>query len=134
MFPGFEKIIEERIQVAYRRGDFDDLPGAGCPLTFEDDRHIPEDLRMAYKILKNADCIPPEIQLKKDISQTRDLLVDMPDTRHKYRLMKKLNVMIMKLNAMRRTPIMWEESQVYAERILERMESSTARNAASARP
>ena len=62
---GFEKIIEERILQAQRRGDFENLPGSGKPLEIEDDRHISEDLRLAYKILKNAGCVTPEIELKK---------------------------------------------------------------------
>ena len=43
-------IAEQRIREACERGDFDSLPGAGKPLELEDDSHIPEDLRMAYKL------------------------------------------------------------------------------------
>jgi hypothetical protein len=31
MIPGFEKIVEERILIAQRKGDFDNLEGAGKP-------------------------------------------------------------------------------------------------------
>ena len=55
MFTGFEKIIESRIKKAQADGAFDNLPGSGQPLNLDDDRHIPEDLRMAHKVLKNAD-------------------------------------------------------------------------------
>ena len=48
MPPGFEKIVEERIQAALRKGDFDRLEGRGRPLRLEDDSHIPEELRLAY--------------------------------------------------------------------------------------
>ena len=68
MFTGFEKIIEERIRKAQLDGAFDDLPGAGKPLPPED-MNIPEDIRLAYKILKNADCIPPELELRKEIDR-----------------------------------------------------------------
>ena len=125
MFKGFDKIVEERILAAQRRGDFDNLPGAGRPLKLEDDRHIPEDLRLPYKILKNADCLPPEIQLQKDIARTEDLLASMHDTEEKYRLLKKLNYMILKLNALRNLPAQWEIPQHYQQRLVEHLEKDS---------
>ncbi len=120
---GFEKIIEERILQAQRRGDFENLPGSGKPLEIEDDRHIPEDLRLAYKILKNAGCIPPEIELKKEIHQTRDLLAAMDDTAQKYRTLTRLNYLILKLNCLRKTSVEREMPQLYAAKLAIRMES-----------
>ena len=105
MSTGFEKIIEERILQAQKRGDFDNLPGFGKPLDIEDDSHIPEDLRLAYKVLKNAGCIPPEIELKKEIHQTRDLLAAMENTAQKYRTLTRLNYLILKLNCLRKTAV-----------------------------
>ena len=101
MITGFEQIVEERIKKAQYRGVFDNLPEAGKPLDFAADQHVPEDLRMAYKILKNSDCLPPEIELKKKIQHTQDLLAEMPDTAERYRMLQKLNFMIMKLNTTR---------------------------------
>jgi hypothetical protein len=120
MFPGFEKIVEERIQKAQKQGEFENLPGAGQPLVFSDDGHIPEDLRLAYKILKNADCTPPEIELKKEIIQTETLLAGMKDTAESYRLLKKLNFLIMKFNTMRNGSISFEIPQQYREKLSER--------------
>jgi len=120
---GFEKIIEERILQAQRRGEFENLPGSGKPLEIEDDRHIPEDLRLAYKILKNAGCIPPEIELKKEIHQTRDLLAAMDDTAQKYRTLTRLNYLILKLNCLRKTSVEREMPQLYAAKLAIRMES-----------
>jgi hypothetical protein len=119
---GFEKIIEERILQAQRRGDFENLPGSGKPLEIEDDRHIPEDLRLAYKILKNAGCIPPEIALKKEIHQTRDLLAAMEDTAQKYRTLTRLNYLILKLNCLRKTSVEREMPQLYAAKMAIRMD------------
>lgn len=120
---GFERIIEERIQKAMRQGEFDNLPGAGKPLVLEDDRHIPEDIRLTYKILKNADCLPPEIELKKEIECVEDLLTGMEDTSEKYRTLKKLNFLIMKLNSMRRTSVQFEIPQKYMITMTDRFES-----------
>ena len=50
-----EIIAERKIEEAIERGDFDDLPGVGQPLDLDDfDPSLPEDLRLAYRILKNA--------------------------------------------------------------------------------
>jgi hypothetical protein len=75
----FQKIIEKRIQDAQENGDFDDLPGKGKPIDLEDDRNIPEELRLTYKILKNADCLPPELELRKEIRTMEDMLDQIPD-------------------------------------------------------
>lgn len=123
MLSGFEKIVEERIQEALRKGEFDNLPGSGKPLEFEDSSSIAEDLRLAYKILKNADCLPPEIELKKEIHKTEDLLACMEDTADKYRTMKKLNYLIMKLNLLKNTSVMFEEPEHYTEKLVERFGS-----------
>jgi len=123
MFTGFHKIIEERIRKAQKKGLFKNLEGSGKPLNLEDDRYIPEDLRLAHKILKNADCLPPEIELKKDIERTEDLLRGMKDTAQKHRTLKKLNYLIMKLNAVRDTSIELEIPQKYSLKLVERLES-----------
>jgi hypothetical protein len=128
MLAGFEKIVEERILQAQRKGVFENLPGAGKPLVIEDDRHVPEDLRLAYKILKNADCIPPEIELKKEIKRTEDILAGMDETVEKYHTLKKLNFLIMKLNALRDTAIAFEMPQQYLGKLAGRFESKTSEN------
>jgi hypothetical protein len=127
MIPGFEKIVEDRIKKAQYRGDFDNLSGAGEPLDLHDDRHIPEDLRLAYKILKNADCLPPEIELKKEILRTEDLLANMSNTAERYSTLKKLNFLILKLNAARNTNARFDMPQHYLAAISDRMLTKTAK-------
>jgi len=119
---GFDKIIEQRIRAAQKSGDFENLDGVGKPLRFDDDGNIPEDLRLAYKILKNADMTPPEIEMKKEILKTEDLLRGMKDTAEKYRTIKKLNFMIMKLNAMRNSNIEFDTPQHYSDKLINRLE------------
>jgi hypothetical protein len=58
----FEKIAERKILDAVSRGELDDLPGAGQPLELDDDPLVPQELRLAYRILKNAGYVPPEIK------------------------------------------------------------------------
>ncbi len=117
---GFQKIIEKRIQEAVNRGDFDDLPGRGQPLQVEDDSRVPEDLRLAYKILKNANCLPPELELRKEIRQMEDLLENIPDEKEKYRQIKKINFKIMKLNLIGNRAPLLEEKQIYYKKLVDR--------------
>lgn len=124
MFPGFEKIIEDRIRRAQQKGKFENLEGTGKPLIFDSDNHVASELRLAYKILKNADCLPAEIQLKKEIKRTEDLLSGMEKTAEKYRTLQKLNFLIMKLNSMTNLPVNREMPQKYSARLVERLETS----------
>jgi hypothetical protein len=120
---GFRKIVEHRIKEAQDNGEFDNLTGRGEPLELADDGHVPEDLRLAYKILKNADFLPPELEEKKKIRQMEDMLKDVPDEREKYRLIKKINYRIMKLNMMGKKSPLFEEEQIYYKKICQRMAS-----------
>jgi hypothetical protein len=64
----FELLAERKIAEAMANGEFDGLPGAGRPLDLGDDALIPEELRVAYRILKNAGYIPPEVQALNEIA------------------------------------------------------------------
>ena len=115
-----QKIVERKIKKAQENGEFDNLPGQGEPLDLKDESHIPEDLRLAHKILKNADCLPPELEEKKEIRQMEDMLKDIPDEKEKYRLIKKINYKIMKLNMMgNRSPLL-EEKEIYYKKLVEK--------------
>jgi len=121
VFAVLGRIAEERILEAQRRGEFDNLPGHGKPLQLEDDSHVPEDLRLAYKVLKNAHCLPPELELKREILTTEQMLGRITDEGEKYKQLKRLNFLVMKLNMMRKVPVSWEENQRYIDRIVERL-------------
>jgi len=120
LLDGYLKIVEQRIKEALERGEFDDLPGKGQPLAIEDDSHIPEDLRIAYKILKNADCLPPEIQERKEIMQMEDMLASIPDDLERYKLIKKINYRIMKLNMSGKKSPLLEEKQLYFKKLVDK--------------
>ena len=101
MIPGFEALVEERIKKAQKDGEFDNLEGTNKPLKFED-QHVPQELRLAHKILKNAGFLPPEVELKKKISHTELLLetakIDSPE---RLKIHKKLNYLLTRLNTIR---------------------------------
>ena len=65
----FSRIAENRIREAMERGEFDNLPGAGEPLSLEEYFSTPEEVRLAYSVLKNAKCRPMEVELLHEIAR-----------------------------------------------------------------
>lgn len=93
----FATIAEQRIADAKERGAFDNLEGAGRPLELEDDSMIPQDLRMAYKVLKNAGYLPPEAQDMKDATTIIEMLQGNVDEQTRYRQMQKLQTIFTRM-------------------------------------
>ena len=98
----FEHVVEEKIRQALSEGAFDNLPGAGKPLKLEDNSGSPPDLRLAYKLLKDAHCLPPEPELRKEILQIKDLLSSIDDEAERTRKVREINLLITKLNLLRK--------------------------------
>jgi len=68
-FNPFDLLAERKIEEALAKGDLAGLPGEGLPLELDDDRLIPEDVRMAYRILKNSGFVPPEVEQIREIAE-----------------------------------------------------------------
>src|SRR5262245_46448523 len=64
----FERIAELRLRQAIEDGLLDDLPNRGDRIDLEDYFATPEDLRVAYSILKNANCLPEEVEISNEIA------------------------------------------------------------------
>src|SRR5262247_2588110 len=94
----FDRLVEERIQQAQEDGVFDNLPGKGKPLKLEDDSFVPEDLRLTYKILKNSNCLPVEMELRKQIFNLRQLLNAAIDEQARRELRRELNLLVLQFN------------------------------------
>jgi Domain of unknown function (DUF1992) len=85
----FDSIAERKIAEAIAAGELDGLPGTGKPLELDDDSHVPEDLRAAYRILKNAGYVPPEVQSLNQIAELERLVNDVPQD-ERLRVLKKI--------------------------------------------
>jgi hypothetical protein len=94
----FDRIVEERIRTAQDNGEFDNLPGKGKPLNLEDDSAVPEDVRLAYKVLKNSNCLPIEMELRKEFFNLRRLLDAAIDEPTRRELRRELNLIGLNLN------------------------------------
>jgi hypothetical protein len=77
--PAFLLLVEQRIAEAVARGEFDNLPGAGRPLDLDDDPMVPEEERLAIRILKNAGCVPPEVERLAEIERLIATAGERPD-------------------------------------------------------
>jgi hypothetical protein len=117
----FAKIAEQKIREAIERGEFDNLEGRGKPLDLRDDSWIPEDLRMAYKILKNAGCLPEELELRKEVMNLRDLLHTIDDNQLRIRKIRELNFKLLKLNEMRKKPFHLDNFPEYEDKIYKKI-------------
>lgn len=113
----FAKIAEQRIREAMEKGEFDHLEGAGEPLNLGSDSWIPDDLRMSYKILKNAGCLPPELELRKEVINLRELLGTIDDNQERIKKIRELNFRLLKLNEMRKKPFHLDDFPEYEEKI-----------------
>jgi len=103
MIPGFEAIVEERIKAAQKQGRFDNLEGKGKPLVFGES-HVPDECRMAHKILKNSGFLPPEVDIRKQMGRVRERMARPGQTSGaQATLQKKLNYLMAKLDAVRST-------------------------------
>lgn len=74
-----DDLAEKQILKALENGELDNLPGAGKPLEIDDDSHVPAHLRAGYRILKNAGCLPPELEQRKQALELVDLLESVED-------------------------------------------------------
>jgi hypothetical protein len=81
-------LAERRIADAVSRGELEGLPGEGRPLELDDDKLIPEDLRVAYRILKNAGFAPPEVQALNEIADLERLVTQDSRAARKLALLK----------------------------------------------
>jgi len=118
-------IAEQRILEAIDGGALNNLPGAGRPLELDDDVIVPEELRVAYRILKNSGCLPPEVEMLKEIRNLRQLLVAVDeDTRG--RAARRVQALLLKLSTARGTEIDLHAEEEYLQRINERFAANTS--------
>ena len=114
-------IAERRIEEAQAQGLFDNLPGQGKPLELEDTSHVPEELRMAYKILSNAGCLPPELAERKELSRLVDMLENCEDEQERVRQMQKVRLMVTRAKVRVQRPLHLEQDDPYYDRLLDRL-------------
>ena len=117
---GFEDLVERRIRGAMDDGAFDDLPGNGRPLDLDDDRLVPAEMRLAYRVLKNSGFLPEEVALRKEIADVEALLDGVLGADDRQRVDGRLALLRLRLAASRGERPMHLDG-VYHERLRRRL-------------
>lgn len=86
-----ESAIEARIREAMERGEFDNLPGRGKPIDLDAYFNTPEDLRMAFSILKSNDFVPEEVEIMREIQTLKDRIKTTQNVAERETLIKTLH-------------------------------------------
>jgi hypothetical protein len=74
------KLAEDRIEEAMANGEFDHIPGTGMPLDLAEYFALPAAERAGAMLLKNANVIPPEVQLLKEIAELEKAMSEFEQT------------------------------------------------------
>jgi len=94
------KAVDAIIREAMARGEFDNLPGKGRPIDLTAYFDSPEEVRMAYALLKSAGIMPEEIELLKEIGILKEKLEQTTDATARMRLQKGIEDKRLKFNLM----------------------------------
>lgn len=113
-----DALVEQRIAAAAARGKFDDLPGVGAPLSLDEDALVPQEVRVANRILKNAGFVPPAVQQLRALRDLRTELNVVSDRATRYRLQARMLALDMALESLRGGPLVLPRE--YCRRIAER--------------
>lgn len=78
--PTIDEQIAQSLRDAQRSGELQSAPSWGKPLDLNDGyEETPEELRMAFKALKDAGFVPPEVETMKRIAALREVIAADPD-------------------------------------------------------
>ncbi len=117
----FARIAEQRIREALENGEFDNLKGRGKPIVLEDEAWIPEDLRMAYRFLKNAGCIPPELETRNEVINLFTVMNTIDDDTERLKKIRELNFKLLKINLGRKKPLSFEDFPEYERKCIDKL-------------
>ena len=72
---GVDEVIRQWVQKVEQSGELRNNPGFGKPFEFKDGfLETPDELRMAYKILKDAGYVPAEVEMVQRLATLREQL------------------------------------------------------------
>lgn len=80
----FDTLAERHIQAALESRELQGLAGEGKPLTLDDDSHVPPELRVGYRLLKNAGYLPPALLARQEAVSLAELLSALPPDSAEY--------------------------------------------------
>jgi hypothetical protein len=90
--------IEEIIQKWLAENPNERLPGAGQPLDLDEYFRWPEELRLAYSVLKSSGHLPEEVELLREIGELKQRLARATDAAGRKDLERRIQEQEVALN------------------------------------
>ncbi|PSW22097.1 DUF1992 domain-containing protein [Photobacterium sanctipauli] len=84
------------IRKAEKTGELKDNPYRGKQLDLEEYFRTPAEHRLGMKILKDANCLPPAVQMMKDIEEKKQVLETIEDPQQREELKKEIMALELK--------------------------------------
>lgn len=117
-----QTIAERKIQQAMAEGTLADVSHwKNKPLPADDMASVPPELRMAYRLLKNAGYVPEEVALHKEITSLEQALATCTEEREKIRQLKRISCLKTKLECRTGCPLDLGEDGPYYPQVVERL-------------
>ena len=83
----FNRIVEEKIQQALAAGEFDNLPGTGKPLKWDDNPYVSSEWKLTFDLLKKDGILLPWMEDRKEFELRLEKAIE--DCRYNLRFHKK---------------------------------------------
>ena len=119
-----DQLVEQHIQKAVDNGDLDHLPGRGKRLDLDDDRNVPTELRAAYRMMKNAGFVPPELEDRRELARLETLVGQLEDDAERRRVEVRLSILKSRLDERGHGGIDAETERRYAEKLRNRLQTA----------
>jgi len=117
----FERIAEQKIREAVERGELDNLPGAGRPLDLGEDPLVPEEVRLAYRLLKNAGFLPPALETRREIRELQRVLERLGEGTERSRALRKLQALDLALAEARGRGVDLRRERRYHPKLIDKL-------------
>ena len=117
----FEKIAEERIKEWIEKEDFSKNKFFGKYVDNTEYFKVPETLRIAFHILKNANVLPKELQLKSEIIKLRDMLEEISDEDEFIKKLRKFQSLIAEYNIISNKKFSVKNDEFYTKKLMKKL-------------
>lgn len=87
----YHKIVEEIIQKAIAKGEFENLEGKGKKIDLTAYFNTPSEYRVGHSLLKSNKFVPEEVEIIKDIGYLKEKVKATENETERQKLTKELN-------------------------------------------
>lgn len=117
-------LAEQKIGESINAGDLENLEGAGKPIDFTLDEHVPTEVRAIYRVLKHANVLPPEVQLRQDLVRVETLMQSIQNDAEKDTLGRALKRAQLKLALLSQQGLVLQKEQAYVESVVQHLKDT----------